>query len=72
MAAKAASNRNKEQQVQLNHDNNVNIEEILENHSQMESQVEVIVIQDDDVTSIRSSEPDNNDSPEPQEFIDLT
>lgn len=74
MAAKAASNRNKEQQEKLDHDNSVNIEEILENHSQMESQVEVIVIQDDDDADGRSTkrDKDKEDSPETHEFIDLT
>ncbi|SMN21053.1 similar to Saccharomyces cerevisiae YHR134W WSS1 Sumoylated protein that localizes to a single spot on the nuclear periphery of mother cells but not daughters [Maudiozyma saulgeensis] len=80
MAARAASKRNTDDQLKLCHDENVNVQEILDNHSQMESQVEVIVIDDnDDIVDIDDSnshsgkKSDQNPTSDAlPDFIDLT
>ncbi|CAB4255648.1 similar to Saccharomyces cerevisiae YHR134W WSS1 Sumoylated protein that localizes to a single spot on the nuclear periphery of mother cells but not daughters [Maudiozyma barnettii] len=74
MAARAASKRNTNEQLKLCHDENVNIQEILDNHSQMESQIEVIVIDDDDDVDngTRFAYNQKSTSGSPLDIIDLT
>lgn len=78
MAALAASRRKINDESKLCHDANVNVEQILENHSQMESQVEFTVIPDSDEEdmnehgNIDDDGPKEGDSSRDPEIIDLT
>lgn len=48
MAALAAAKRHVNDEAEMCHDDTVDVEEVLHNHSQMESQIEVVVIPDED------------------------
>lgn len=62
MAALAAAKRYVNDEAEMCHDDTVNIDEVLENHNEMESQMEIVVIPDEDTAEISESGSNKDDA----------